>query len=124
MLKDDRMMSMLTVVVILIAVGTLVQRVDVFEKYFSGEVERFAYVPDEVIVRPNVLTVIDVLANDTGIEEGDADRLLIIAQPNCGRAFAEGGVAHYMPTDRIVVRVCRPSTTRSLDGEARPAKSG
>ncbi|MDH3668059.1 MAG: hypothetical protein OEN23_14120 [Paracoccaceae bacterium] len=102
MLKDDRMMSMLTVVVILIAIGTLVQRMDVFEKYFGGETQRFAHVADEVIVRANVLSDIDVLANDQGIEEGDADRLLIIAQPDCGRVFAEEGLAHYMPADRCV----------------------
>ncbi len=93
---------MLTVVVILIAIGTLVQRIDVFEEYFGGETQRFAHITDDVIVRANVLSDIDVLANDQGIEEGDAERLLIIAQPDCGRVFAEDGVAHYMPAGRCV----------------------
>ncbi len=86
MLKDDRMMSMLTFVVIMIAVGTLIQRGDLFERFFGEGTVALELQRDEAIVRANALSGIDVLANDLGIEDGDAEKLIIVEQPKCGRA--------------------------------------
>ena len=101
MLKDDRMMSMLTFVVIMVAIGTMIQRVDVIDEFFGGggkvalELRR-----DEAIVRANTLSAIDVLANDVGLGTRDADNLVIVEQPECGRVFARGGEAQYLPAER------------------------
>ncbi len=99
MLKDDRMMSMLTFAVIMVAVGTLIQRVDVVEWLFGGGKTALRFQRDEAIVRPNALSGIDVLANDLGIREGDAENLFIVAQPACGRAFVRDGKVQYLPAE-------------------------
>jgi hypothetical protein len=95
-LKDDRMMSMLTFVVILIAVGTALQRYDVLERFFGEGTAALEYQRDEAIVRANVISNIDVLANDLGIEEGDAENLIVVVQPKCGRVFARNGKVQYL----------------------------
>ncbi len=86
MLKDDRMMAMLTFVVIMVAVGTLIQRTDVFERLFGEGTAALELRRDEAIVRANALSGIDVLANDLGLRDGDAEKLIIVEQPKCGRA--------------------------------------
>jgi len=94
------MMSMLTVVVILVAVGTLVQRVDFLERFFGGGTVALEHMRDEAIVRANALSSIDVLANDLGLKSGDAERLIVTEQPKCGRVFVRDGQAHYLPAER------------------------
>jgi len=101
-LKDDRMMSMLTFVVIMVAVGTLIQRVDVLDILFGTGTDKLEFRQDEAIVRANALSGIDVLANDIGIEEGDAARLIVVEQPKCGRVFVRDGQAQYLPAERCV----------------------
>ncbi|MCH8169216.1 MAG: hypothetical protein IIC03_14995, partial [Proteobacteria bacterium] len=102
MLKDDRMMSMLTFAVIMVAVGTLIQRVDVVAWLFGGGPAALEFQRDEVIVRANALSGIDVLANDLGIREGDAENLFIVEQPECGRVFVRDGQAQYLPAKQCV----------------------
>lgn len=102
MLKDDRMMSMFTFIVVLMAIGTAVQRFDLLEEYFGGEKVVLEYQRDEAIVRANTLSNIDVLANDRGLKEGDAKDLVIVEQPKCGRVFSNDGVAQYLPAERCV----------------------
>ena len=102
MLKDDRMMSMFTIIVVLIAVGTLAQRFDVVERYFGGGSVALEFRPDDVIVNANTRSSIDVLANDLGLRDGDAENLAIVGQPKCGRVSAVGGLAHYLPAERCV----------------------
>jgi hypothetical protein len=94
------MMSMLTVVVILVAVGTLVQRVDFLERFFGGGTVALEHIRDEAIVRANALSSIDVLANDLGLKSGDAEKLIVTEQPKCGRVFVRDGQAHYLPAER------------------------
>ena len=100
MLKDDRMMSMLTFVVILIAVGTALQRYDVVGRFFGEGTVALEYQRDEAIVRANALSNIDVLANDLGLKEGDAENLIVVVQPKCGRVFALNGQVQYLPAER------------------------
>ncbi len=100
MLKDDKMMSMLTFVVIMVAVGALIQRADVFERIFGEGTAALELRRDEAIVRANALSGIDVLANDLGLRDGDADKLIIVEQPKCGRVFVRDGQAHYLPAER------------------------
>jgi hypothetical protein len=94
------MMGMLTFLVIMVAIGTLIQRVDVVQRFFGGEIEKLLLNRDEAFVRANVLSAIDVLRNDKGLEQGDADRLIVARQPDCGRVFAREGRLHYLPAER------------------------
>ena len=57
---------------------------------------------DEVIVPANSLTAIDVLANDLGLTDGDADNLFITEQPKCGRISVRDKQAQYQPSDHCV----------------------
>jgi hypothetical protein len=94
------MMSMLTFVVILVAIGTLVQRVDVIERFFGGGTVALELKRDEAIVRANALSSIDVLANDLGLKDGDAEKLIVTEQTKCGRVFVRDGQVQYLPPER------------------------
>jgi hypothetical protein len=96
------MMSMLTIVVILVAIGTMVQRVDFFERFFDGGTVALELRRDEAIVRANALSSINVLANDLGIKDSDAGKLIVTEQPACGRVFVRNGQAQYLPAERCV----------------------
>jgi hypothetical protein len=100
MLKDDRMMSMLTFVVIMLAVGAMTQRADIFSRYFGGSSNELVLQRDDVIIRANTLSGIDVLANDLGLRDGDATNLIIIEQPMCGNVYVQDGQAEYLPLER------------------------
>ncbi|MEL7137517.1 MAG: hypothetical protein AAFP67_00645 [Pseudomonadota bacterium] len=99
MFKDDRMISILSGIVLMLAIGTLVQRQDLVADFFgdgSGDATTLALRPDEVSVAPDTLTRIDVLANDTGFAEGDEDKLAVLTQPGCGRVFVQGGALQFL----------------------------
>ncbi len=102
MLKDDRMMSMLTFLVIMMAIGTAIQRFDLLERYFGEGTVALEYQRDEALVRANALSDIDVLGNDLGVKNGDPENLIIVVQPKCGRVFARDGQAQYLPAERCV----------------------
>ena len=100
MLKDDRTMAILTIMVVLIGAGMMIQRSEFGGRLFGiGPVE-LKFRGDEVIVRANTLSGIDVLANDVGIRDGDAANLFIDEQPKCGRVFVRNGQVYYLPTKR------------------------
>ena len=109
---------MLTFAVIMVAVGTLIQRVDVVEWLFGGGKTTLEFQRDEAIVRANALSGIDVLANDLGIRTGDAENLFIVKQPACGRVFVRDGKVEYLPAQRCIGSQTFPlklaMTSRSL----------
>ncbi|MEO1722725.1 MAG: hypothetical protein AAFR84_10015, partial [Pseudomonadota bacterium] len=93
------MISILSGIVLMLAIGTLVQRQDLVADFFgdgSGDATTLALRPDEVSVAPDTLTRIDVLANDTGFAEGDEDKLAVLTQPGCGRVFVQGGALQFL----------------------------
>jgi hypothetical protein len=94
------MMGVLTFVVLLMAIGTGIQRFDGLDKFFGQDSVALSYQRDEAIVRANALSNIDVLANDLGLNEGDRENLVIVVQPKCGRVFVNDGVAQYLPAER------------------------
>lgn len=100
MFKDDRMMSMLTFVMVMLVLGTVIQRSDLVERFLGDGPAKLELRSDEMIVRANELTAIDVLGNDSGVTSGDRDRLQITQQPACGRVFVREGKAHYLPAER------------------------
>ncbi|MEM6944222.1 MAG: hypothetical protein AAF565_10785, partial [Pseudomonadota bacterium] len=93
------MISILSGVVLMLAIGTLVQRQDLVADFFgsgSDEDDVAALVRDEVSVAPDTLTRIDVLDNDSGLPADAADRLAVLGQPGCGRVFVQAGALQFL----------------------------
>jgi hypothetical protein len=101
-LKNDRAMSILTVVAIMLAVGPFIHRLGFLEGYLGNATAAVELRQDKVIVPANSLAFIDVLANDLGLQDGDADNLIIAVQPKCGRVFARNKQAEYQPSVKCV----------------------
>ncbi|MBK0398606.1 hypothetical protein H0I76_05355 [Limibaculum sp. M0105] len=80
----------------MLAVGTLVQRGDVVAEFLSGEPEPTVLAKDVISVDADTLTRLDVLANDTGLSDRDASKLVVLAQPECGRVFVQNGALQYL----------------------------
>ena len=102
MLKNDRIMSVLTIVAIICAVGPFTLRLGFLESYIGAGTAALELRRDQVIVPVNSLTGMDVLANDLGLSDGDADNLIITKQPKCGRVFARDKQAQYQPSEHCV----------------------
>ena len=64
MLKDDQTMTLITILVVIVAVGTAVHQAGWIERHLSDQFIELDLVRDEVLVRSNQLTRIDVLKND------------------------------------------------------------
>lgn len=89
---DDRMMTILTGVVLTIALGAVAQRGDLFGDFGMAT----AYVPrdDVVQVAADGAYLIDVTANDEGAQPGDGNRILITQTPRCGVVYRyQGAIA-------------------------------
>ncbi|MEL6767976.1 MAG: hypothetical protein AAFP17_12405 [Pseudomonadota bacterium] len=99
MFKDDRMISILSGIVLMLAIGTLVQRQDIVADFFgdgSAEEGALALRPDDISVSPDTLTRIDVLANDTGVTDASRNELEVLSQPGCGRVFVQAGALQFL----------------------------
>jgi len=64
LLKDDQTMTLITILVVIVAVGTAVYQTGWIERHLSDQFIELDLVRDEVLVRSNQLTGIDVLKND------------------------------------------------------------
>ncbi|MEM9762572.1 MAG: hypothetical protein AAF968_08705 [Pseudomonadota bacterium] len=99
MFKDDRMISILSGIVLMLAIGTLVQRQDLVADFFgdgsAGDGE-LVLRPDDVSVSPDTLTRIDVLANDSGVGAVSRNELRVLSQPGCGRVFVQAGALQFL----------------------------
>jgi hypothetical protein len=86
---DDRLMTILTGIVLTVALGAVAQRGDVFE----GFAERASVDPrDDVVMLPtDGAWRLDVVANDRGATPDDGARLLITSPPECGTAWRMDG---------------------------------
>lgn len=96
MFQDDRMISVLSAIVLMIAIGTVIQRADLVGDYFGGKSEVVLNM-DVVDARANRLLRIDVFQNDTGVSASDRDRLVTLGQPSCGQVFIQGQALQYLP---------------------------
>ncbi|MCL5778019.1 hypothetical protein M1105_13605 [Limibaculum sp. FT325] len=96
------MISVLSGIVLMLAIGTLVQRGDVVAEFFAGEPEPTVLVKDVVTVDADTLTRIDVLANDTGLKDRVGQKLVVLAQPECGRVFVQEGALQYLGERRCL----------------------
>ncbi|MEM6904856.1 MAG: hypothetical protein AAF568_03095, partial [Pseudomonadota bacterium] len=54
---------------------------------------------DSVQVGQKQLVRIDVLANDRGVSDEDAQRLAVVSTPKCGNVFVQGGALQYLPNE-------------------------
>lgn len=87
---DDRLMTILTGIVLTVALGAVVQRGDLF----SGG-EGVAPRDDVATLASGHFYLIDVVANDRGATPADGERLLVTEQPACGTAARSGGSLLY-----------------------------
>lgn len=94
--RDDRVMSILSGVILMVAIGTVVQNSDTLSKMFAGDAGGDPkLVPDEAIARAQDLSRIDVLANDESI--GETPEVVLVQAPRCGRVFVQGATLQYLP---------------------------
>jgi hypothetical protein len=95
--KDDQMISILTGVVLMLAIGMFVQRIDGVNDLFGGNSDALVLNDDEIVAPPGSLMRIDVFANDTGIKPSHRQGLRIAGEPSCGRTFVKDGIVEYLP---------------------------
>lgn len=103
MLRDDRIMSILTGLIIIVAMVVLAQKTDSILNFaFREEVAKIAPQNDVDVVFAGESKVIDVLANDENAAPDDGARLNIVVAPSCGAAEpTEDGIL-YISNDRCV----------------------
>lgn len=103
MLQDDRVMSILTGLVIVVAMATLAQRSDqLFDFFFSEKEASIAPQNDTLTLFAGESEVIDVLANDENAKPEDQTNIHILVSPSCGAAEASDGGVLYISNDRCV----------------------
>ncbi len=96
MFKDDRMISILSGVVLMLGLGILAQRTDLFSGLLGSDPDAVELRDDEVVADTGLLTRIDVLSNDIGVDSNAARDLTIVEAPACGRAFVQAGSIQYL----------------------------
>mgnify|MGYP000194544972 CR=1 FL=1 len=103
MLQDDRVMSILTGLVIVVAMATLAQKSDrLLDIFFGEEIAGIAPQNDAVTVVAGRPEIIDVLANDENVAPEDVGGVRILVSPSCGAAeTADNGVL-YISNDRCI----------------------
>ena len=113
MFQDDRMISFLTAIIVLVAIGTVLQRADGISSLFEASGPKIVLREDTLIAEVDRLRRIDVLKNDAGIEASQRRTLKIVKEPACGKTFVQGDVVQYLPS-----AACRGSQTihYSFDG--------
>lgn len=90
---DDRLMTILTGVVLTVALGAVAQRGEIFGNLGVGP--GFDPRDDVVAAAADGAYLIDVTANDRGATREDGRRVLILAAPGCGVAYRRDGQVLY-----------------------------
>lgn len=110
MFKDDKMISILTAILLMVLIGTVIQRADGLAGLLGGDTapdapsaaeqpaapRQLALIGEVVTVEADVLTRLDVLANDTFLRPEERRTLTVTAPPACGRVFVQDGVLQYL----------------------------
>lgn len=87
LLQDDRVMSVLTGLIIVIGMAMLAQRSDeLIDFLFAERAAQITPQDDTASVAAGASVVIDVLANDENAAPDDAAKLRLVASPACGAA--------------------------------------
>src|SRR6056297_849479 len=95
--KDDRFISILSGVVLMVAIGTVVQRGGPLMRVFGGGPAAPELRLDRAEVDAGGTVVIRPFENDEGLEPEMYDRLVVIEGPSCGIAEADGRTLSYNP---------------------------
>jgi len=96
--QDDRMISFLSAIVIMVAIGTVIQKADGIPDLFGPSEPTFVFREDAVIAVPGVLQRIEVFENDSGADLRQRRTLYVVERPACGEVFVQGDVLQYLPT--------------------------
>ncbi len=103
LLQDDRVMSILTGLVVVVAMATLAQRSNTLTDFFFGEKEAsIAPQNDAAALFAGGSQIVDVLANDENAKPSDANNIHILVSPSCGAAEATPQGVLYISNDRCV----------------------
>ncbi|MFK7944543.1 MAG: hypothetical protein AB8B85_16740 [Paracoccaceae bacterium] len=101
MFKDDRMMSFLTAIIIMVAVGTVIQKAgsgaDDDPSNGVAASAQFRLIDDTVTIAAGQQAEIHVLANDTGVNTDRSRGLSVLRAPDCGWIAVRGSVLEYLP---------------------------
>ena len=106
MFKDDRMISFMTAIVLMIAVGTVIQKAgngsdsDTDAQRPVSGVVRLA--DDKVTARAGETVRLDVFANDEGLLPIQRTGLNIVRAPDCGRINVLGDAVEYIAGEECV----------------------
>ena len=100
MFKDDQMISILTGAVLMVVIGTMVHRAEGLSFLAPDEPVLPEVYDDAATARANALVRVDVLANDTGLDDAARDSLHIVEAPACGRVFVQDGALQYLSEAR------------------------
>jgi hypothetical protein len=103
LLQDDRVMSILTGLVIVVAMATLAQKSDqLLDIFFGEEIAGIAPQNDSVTAVAGRPEIIDVLANDENVAPPDVGGVCILVLPSCGAAeTADNGIL-YISNDMCI----------------------
>lgn len=103
MLQDDRVMSILTGLVIVVAMATLAQRSDSLLDFFTREEAPLVTpVNDEAVIFAGDSKVIEVLRNDENALASDSENIRIVVSPSCGAAEATSDGVLYISNERCI----------------------
>ena len=97
MFQDDRMIPVLSTIVLMVVIGTVLQRVEGIDRFLGGTAAPIIELRDDEVAAPaSALLRIDVFANDAGVTDEMRQRLSVITAPACGRLFVRDGVLEYL----------------------------
>lgn len=103
MLQDDRVMSILTGLVIVVAMATLAQRSDsLLDFVMREEAPKITPQNDEVVMFAGDSRIIDVLENDENALPESRENVRIVVSPSCGAAEATSEGVLYISNDLCV----------------------
>jgi len=91
---DERFMTILTALLVLVGVGAMLNRGEDGQSIFSGS-GAYKANPDSFTLRAGRVQTLDVLLNDAGNERADPSLLKIVSGPHCGRAEVVDGAIQY-----------------------------
>lgn len=101
MFKDDKMIGLLTALVLMVAFGTVMQKAgglnEILDTLSGVQDDRLRLVDDQVTVRTNTLVRLKVLDNDKGLAPEQRKGLAVVRAPDCGRVFVQEGTLQYFP---------------------------
>ncbi len=95
---DDRFMTIITAIVLIVAVGALVQGNGEGESIL-GPSKKFAAVEDTYIIPAGKVQQLDVFSNDKNVDRIEAADLVIVDAPLCGTARPFNGKIEFLGQD-------------------------